>query len=128
MAWEDRTPFEAINFQFNLREKDVIEIMRSNLKRSSFKKWRERVSGRKLKHGFPEFKTRFKSPNQKWKINWPKIVQYVKRISSGEKNGLKIGRMFYIAQKDAEEAKIKSTILINSRLTNILVNVNINCI
>ena len=65
MAWEDRTPFEAINFQFNLKEKDVIQLMRSNLKRSSFNNWRQRVSGRKLKHGFPEFKTKFKSPNQK---------------------------------------------------------------
>ena len=66
MAWEDRTPFEAINFQFNLKEKDVIELMRSNLKRSSFNNWRKRVSGRKLKHGFPaEFKPKFKSPNQK---------------------------------------------------------------
>tara|TARA_B100000700_G_C15032372_1_gene851209 strand:+ start:521 stop:718 length:198 start_codon:yes stop_codon:yes gene_type:complete len=65
MAWEDRTPFEAINFQFNLREKDVVEIMRSNLKKSSFKMWRKRVSGRKLKHGFPKQTLKFKSPNQK---------------------------------------------------------------
>ena len=65
MAWEDRTPFNAINFQFGLNEKEVIELMRLNLKLSSFKIWRRRVSGRKLKHGFPEFKTRFQSPNQK---------------------------------------------------------------
>tara|TARA_Y100001968_G_scaffold191842_1_gene175770 strand:+ start:770 stop:967 length:198 start_codon:yes stop_codon:yes gene_type:complete len=65
MAWEDRTPFDAINFQFNLKEKDVIQLMRSNLKRSSFKLWRKRVSGRKLKHGFPDSPTRFKSSNQK---------------------------------------------------------------
>ena len=65
MAWEDRTPFDAIYFQFNLKEKEVIQLMRSNLKRSSFKMWRKRVSGRKSKHGFPNFKTRFKSPNQK---------------------------------------------------------------
>ena len=65
MAWEDRTPFEAIFFQFNLKEKEVIQLMRSNLKPSSFKMWRKRVSGRKLKHGFPNQKTRFKSPNQK---------------------------------------------------------------
>tara|TARA_B100000579_G_scaffold78096_1_gene60554 strand:+ start:529 stop:726 length:198 start_codon:yes stop_codon:yes gene_type:complete len=65
MAWEDRTPFEAISFQFNLKEKEVIQLMRSNLKKSSFKMWRKRVSGRKLKHQFPDFKTRFKSPNQK---------------------------------------------------------------
>tara|TARA_B100000965_G_C19404545_1_gene674795 strand:+ start:186 stop:437 length:252 start_codon:yes stop_codon:yes gene_type:complete len=65
MAWEDRTPFEAINFQFNLQEKEVIQLMRSNLKPSSFKMWRKRVSGRKTKHGFPDHKTRFKSSNQK---------------------------------------------------------------
>ena len=65
MAWEDRTPFEAINFQFNLNEKQVINLMRSNLKTSSFKLWRKRVSGRKLKHGFPEQPISFKSPNQK---------------------------------------------------------------
>ncbi|MBW3042335.1 TIGR03643 family protein [Prochlorococcus marinus str. XMU1408] len=65
MAWEDRTPFEAINFQFNIKEKEVIKLMRSNLKRSSFKIWRKRVTGRKLKHLFPEYKTKFKSSNQK---------------------------------------------------------------
>ena len=65
MAWEDRTPFDAIDYQFNLKEKEVIELMRSNLKRSSFKMWRKRVSGRKSKHGFPDQKTRFKSANQK---------------------------------------------------------------
>tara|TARA_B100001029_G_scaffold78965_1_gene64685 strand:+ start:135 stop:332 length:198 start_codon:yes stop_codon:yes gene_type:complete len=65
MAWEDRTPFEAINFQFNLKEKEVIKLMRKNLKSSSFKMWRKRVSGRNLKHGFPKYETRFKSPNQK---------------------------------------------------------------
>ena len=65
MAWEDRTPFEAIYFQFNLKEKEVIQLMRSNLKMSSFKLWRKRVCGRKLKHGFPKQKIRFKSANQK---------------------------------------------------------------
>ncbi len=65
MAWEDRTPFEAIKFQFNLKEEEVISLMRSNLKFSSFKIWRKRVSGRKLKHGFHDLKTKFKSPNQK---------------------------------------------------------------
>ena len=93
MAWEDRTPFEAISFQFDIKEKEVIVIMRSNLKASSFKLWRKRVNGRKLKHGFPNTKSRFKSPNQKWKINWPKIAPSVKRIFNGEKNGLKIGEM-----------------------------------
>ena len=47
MAWEDRTPFDAIEDQFGLSEKDVIVIMRKNLKLSSFKLWRKRVSGRK---------------------------------------------------------------------------------
>ena len=65
MAWEDRTPFDAIDFQFNLKEKEVIQLMRSNLKTSSFKIWRKRVTGRKSKHGFPDHKTRFKSPKQK---------------------------------------------------------------
>ena len=50
MAWEDRTPFEAIFLQFNINEKGLIAIMRNNLKKSSFKLWRERVSGRKTKH------------------------------------------------------------------------------
>ena len=65
MAWEDRTPFKAIHFQYDLKEKDVIKLMRSNLKCSSFKIWRKRVTGRKLKHMFPKNSTRFKSPNQK---------------------------------------------------------------
>lgn len=51
MAWEDRTPFEAILFQFGLTEKGVIKIMRTHLKRSSFKRWRKRVnSGVSQKH------------------------------------------------------------------------------
>ncbi|GCD78269.1 TIGR03643 family protein [Thermaurantimonas aggregans] len=50
MAWEDRTPFEAIQAQFGLAEKDVIDIMRRNMKPSSFRMWRERVTGRATKH------------------------------------------------------------------------------
>ena len=51
MAWEERTPFEAILYQFNLTEKDVIKLMRGNLKESSFKRWRKRVnSGVSKKH------------------------------------------------------------------------------
>tara|TARA_Y100001968_G_scaffold331760_1_gene387548 strand:+ start:501 stop:758 length:258 start_codon:yes stop_codon:yes gene_type:complete len=65
MAWEDRTPFEAIRFQFELNENDVIRLMRSKLKLSSFKMWRKRVSGRKTKHGFSDQITRFKSSNHK---------------------------------------------------------------
>ena len=44
MAWEDRTPFEAIDFQFGLSESDVIKLMRKELKPSSFKLWRKRVN------------------------------------------------------------------------------------
>ena len=50
MAWEDRTPFEAILFQFGLKEDEVIQLMRNNLKEKSWKKWRERVQGRRTKH------------------------------------------------------------------------------
>ena len=50
MAWEDRTPFDAIKYQFGLAEKDVIKIMRSSLKRRSFELWRKRVTDRKTKH------------------------------------------------------------------------------
>jgi uncharacterized protein (TIGR03643 family) len=50
MAWEDRTPFEAIYHQFGLNEKEVIAIMRSQMKASSFLMWRKRMSNRKTKH------------------------------------------------------------------------------
>lgn len=50
MAWEDRTPFDAINAQFNLSHDQVVSLMRKNLKRKSFNLWRERVRGRKTKH------------------------------------------------------------------------------
>ena len=51
MAWEDRTPFEAISLQFGLSEADVIKLMRTELKESSFKLWRKRVnSGVSQKH------------------------------------------------------------------------------
>ena len=66
MAWEDRTPFEAIEMQFGLKENDVREIMRREIKSSSFKMWRERVNGRKTKHLSLRSKevNRFKSKNQ----------------------------------------------------------------
>jgi uncharacterized protein (TIGR03643 family) len=68
MAWEDKTPFEAIAFQFGLAEASVIALMRKELKRSSFNLWRKRVnSGLSQKHvqkRNPEI-TRFKSANQK---------------------------------------------------------------
>ena len=50
MAWEDRTPFDAIQFQFGLKEQDVIDLMRREMKPSSFRMWRQRVQGRKTKH------------------------------------------------------------------------------
>ncbi|MDH7914286.1 TIGR03643 family protein [Winogradskyella sp. SYSU M77433] len=50
MAWEDRTPFEAIKFQFDLKEQEVITLMRKELKPSSFRLWRKRVQGRATKH------------------------------------------------------------------------------
>ena len=50
MAWEDRTPFEAITQQFGLNEAEVIKLMRRELKRASFKLWRKRVTGRQTKH------------------------------------------------------------------------------
>ena len=67
MAWEDRTTFDSIKDQFDLSESEVIKIMRKNMKRSSFKMWRKRVSGRKTKHKFssPSVTPRFKSHNQK---------------------------------------------------------------
>jgi uncharacterized protein (TIGR03643 family) len=68
MAWEDRTPFEAIVFQFGLAEKEVIKLMRRNLKESSFKRWRKRVnsgvSQKHLKKRSSEI-TRFKCSRQK---------------------------------------------------------------
>ena len=50
MAWEDRTPFEAIETLYGFSEREVIHLMRKSLKPSSFRLWRERVSGRKTKH------------------------------------------------------------------------------
>ena len=50
MAWEDRTPFEAIYVQFALKEKDVIQLMRDRMKRSSFEMWRKRMHGKATKH------------------------------------------------------------------------------
>lgn len=50
MAWEDRTPFEAIEFQFGLKQQDVIALMQKEMKASSFKMWRQRTKGRHTKH------------------------------------------------------------------------------
>jgi len=65
MAWEDRTQFEAIEFQFGLKENDVRKLMRKHMKESSFKMWRERVKGRKTKHAKNNDGIRFKSKNQR---------------------------------------------------------------
>jgi len=65
MCWEDRTPFEAIEYQFGLKEEDAIKIMRNKLKPKSFKVWRKRVSGRKTKHMELKESTRFKSTHKR---------------------------------------------------------------
>ncbi|WP_431244411.1 TIGR03643 family protein [Flavobacterium sp. P21] len=62
MAWEDRTPFDAIQFQFGLAEADVKALMKKELKFSGYKLWRERVENCKTKHVArrPEAINRFK--------------------------------------------------------------------
>ncbi len=67
MAWEDRTPFNAIELQFGLNEKEVIGLMRKHMKPSSFRMWRKRVQGRSTKHTKPgnEKRLRFKSKSQR---------------------------------------------------------------
>jgi len=50
MAWEDRTTFDAIELQFGIKEQEVIELMRKEMKPSSFRMWRKRVQGRSTKH------------------------------------------------------------------------------
>jgi uncharacterized protein (TIGR03643 family) len=50
MAWEDRTSFEAIEIQFALNESGVVNLMRQQLKPSSFRMWRKRMAGRATKH------------------------------------------------------------------------------
>ena len=61
MAWEDRTSFEAIHYQFGLSEKEVIDLMRKEMKSSSFRMWRKRVSGRKTKHAATNPSYRFRA-------------------------------------------------------------------
>ena len=67
MAWEDRTPFDAITAQFGLKEQEVIEVMRREMKPSSFRMWRARVQGRATKHRAKSVgdDARFKSTFQK---------------------------------------------------------------
>ncbi len=68
MAWEDKTPFEAIEIQFGITEADVIKLMRKELKEGSYKRWRKRVnsgvSSKHLKKRSEEIK-RFRSSRQK---------------------------------------------------------------
>jgi uncharacterized protein (TIGR03643 family) len=69
MAWEDRTPFDAIKAQFDLSEKEVITLMRREMKPSSFRMWRARVQGRGTKHlkkrNFETEHSRFKCSRQR---------------------------------------------------------------
>lgn len=67
MAWEDRTPFEAIAVQFGLSEPQVIVLMRRALKPTSWRRWRQRVQGRATKHSVKssEGMTRFKCDRQR---------------------------------------------------------------
>ena len=67
MAWEDRTPFEAIEWQFGLKENDVRSLMRRSLKRKSFEMWRKRVKGMGTKHltKRPDDVGRFRAPGQR---------------------------------------------------------------
>ena len=67
MAWEDRTPFEAIEWQFGLKENDVRALMRRSLKRKSFEMWRKRVKGMGTKHATrrSDNVNRFRAPGQR---------------------------------------------------------------
>ena len=65
MAWEDRTPFDAIEMQFGTPEKEVIKLMRREMKPSSFRMWRARVQGRGTKHSAKQASDRFKCNRQK---------------------------------------------------------------
>ena len=71
MAWEDRTPFDAIAAAYGLTEADVIALMRARLKRSSFKMWRQRVGGRHTKHALlaPAGVTRHRADNRRRRFN-----------------------------------------------------------
>lgn len=66
MAWEDRTPFDAIKAQFGLTEDNVIELMKQEMRLQNWKKWRARVQGRKTKHRkLNEEVNQFKSSSQR---------------------------------------------------------------
>jgi uncharacterized protein (TIGR03643 family) len=64
MAWEDRTSFDTIYDQFGVSEPEVIQIMRQEMKRSSFLMWRKRVSGRQTKHAKTSKSQRFRCSEQ----------------------------------------------------------------
>ena len=65
MAWEDRTPFDAIKAQFGLSESEVIKLMRKEMKASSFRMWRARVQDRRTKHASSSQADRFHCSRQK---------------------------------------------------------------
>ncbi|NJS36666.1 MAG: TIGR03643 family protein [Brachymonas sp.] len=67
MAWEDRTPFEAIEAQFGLNESAVVRLMRAEMKASSFKMWRKRMAARSTKHAAlrPESVTRHRASHSR---------------------------------------------------------------
>ncbi|RNL52509.1 TIGR03643 family protein [Pedobacter jejuensis] len=67
MAWEDRTTFDAIKLQFGLNHQEVIELMRKEMKASSFKMWRKRMTNRTTKHAALRDRTttRFKCDRQR---------------------------------------------------------------
>jgi len=67
MAWEDRTPFDAIEAQFGLKHQEVIILMRKQMKESSFKMWRKRMSNKSTKHAAlrSQFVSRFKCDRQR---------------------------------------------------------------
>ena len=92
MAWEDRTTFDAILLQFGLKEQEVIDLMRREMKPSSFRMWRARVQGRKTKHEkLRDFREgRFKCTQQR-QINNNKIffiytinMPLIKKIINGD--------------------------------------------
>ncbi len=78
MAWEDRTPFEAIELQFGLNEQQVVELMRKEMKPSSFRMWRKRMQGRATKHLFLR-----SSGVMKFKSNLQKQISYNKISKRG---------------------------------------------
>ena len=87
MAWEDRTPFEAIDFQFGFTEKDVIQIMQCHLKITSFRNWRRRVSGRApsiYRYVAPMFYVAIAKPSTKYERRRKNNVEIFQKRSSGE--------------------------------------------